>query len=144
MIKTGEKPQRRKNRMERAISQINRIFAEKAVVLMFVMSAAVSVENMHLAALPLVVIQLAQYVRTRYICAVAGAVFFALTVTHTAFYIPCMAFVMVYIVADYLQDSSGIKAVYPAAVVFAVAKAYVLSFGFDTVWWLVLVLETAA
>lgn len=130
--------------MERALSQINRIFAEKAVVLMFVMSAAVSVDNMHLAALPLVVIQLAQYVRTRYICAVAGVAFFALTVARTAFYIPCMAFVMVYIVADYLQDSSGIKAVYPAAVVFAVAKAYVLSFGFDTVWWLVLVLETAA
>lgn len=144
MIKTGEKPQKRRNRIKQVMAQIDTVFAEKLVLLLFVLSVAAAMDNMHLAVLPLVIVQLARFDRTKYICACVGTISFAFTVVHTAFYIPCIAAVLVWLVADYLLDGYAIKAEYPAAVAFAVAKAYVLSFGFEMEYWLVFVLETAA
>ncbi|MBP1570317.1 MAG: hypothetical protein J6C76_00280, partial [Oscillospiraceae bacterium] len=70
--------------------------------------------------------------------------YFVSTVTATAFYIPYIAFVFIYLISDYLLENHKLKAVYPAVFTFAATKAYMLSFGFETAHWVLLMLETVA
>ena len=144
MIKTGKKREKPfyklKNRLHCTADTVN----EKWIVLLCGLSLFSTFADMPMSAVALILLQTAKNRSTKYICATVSILYFAFTVTATAFYIPYTAFVFIYLVADYLLKNHRLKACYPAVFTFAVTKIYMLSFGYETVYWVLLVIEAAS
>lgn len=117
---------------------------DTAEMLLCISSLFTADGNAHLLILPVVFLLLCREKAGRYICAVALTVYFGINVATNSFYIPYMTFVFIYIIADFLLPDKRKTAVVAAALTFAAVKIYVLSFGFSTLYWAVLGLETAA
>ena len=144
MTNTGRKPQRRSAKIKTALRSTEYSLKETTLVILCVLSLFSEFADIPLAGLALIYIQLCKNKGSKYICSFASVAYFISTVTQTAFYIPYIAFVFLYIIGDYLLENHSIKPVYPAVLVFAVTKGYVLSFGYEMVYWLYLAAETIA
>lgn len=117
---------------------------EKWIVLLCAMSLFSTFDDMPLAVLALVFMQLGKSKNTKYLCGLISVAYFAVTFTKTAFYIPYTAFVFIWLVADYLLQNHRLDAVYPAVFTFVVTKWYMLSFGYEAAHWVLFAVETAA
>ena len=117
---------------------------QKPLVLLCILSLTAVKANSFLCVLPLIVMQMCTDRAALYICGCFAAVYYIPTVMHTAFYVPCTAFVMVYLAGEYLLPQGKVKPVWFSATVFALSKIYVLSFGYETVYFAVFAVETAA
>ena len=144
MIKTGQKNTKPFYKIKIRLNRASELIKEKWVILLCVLSLFSSLADTPVSAVALVFLQTAKYRITKCICAAASVLYFVSTVTATAFYIPYIAFVFIYLVADYLLENHKLKPAYPAVFTFAATKAYMLSFGFETAHWVLLILETAA
>lgn len=117
---------------------------EKLAVLFCAVSLTAAYRDIYLAALPLVFLLLCRERLSRYICALLSVLCFAATVVTGSFYIPYMAFVFVYIIAEYTLPKNSRYAVCLGVVTFVAVKSYLLSMGYSYLYWTVMVLETAA
>ena len=109
-----------------------------------VLSVLAAKDNIWLCVLPLVMMQIATAEISVYIAAVAAVVYYVSTFFATAYYVPCVAFVVVYLMGRYLLLGSRIKPVWFSVAVFAVGKLYVLSFGYESVYFAAFAVELVA
>ena len=117
---------------------------QKMLVLLCILSLYAVKENSFICVLPLVIMQMCTDKISMYLCASVSVAYYISTFLHTAFYVPCVSFALVYILGDYMLQQGKIKPVWFAVAVFAVCKLYVLSFGYQTVYFVVFAVETMA
>ena len=107
---------------------------EKPLILLCIMSLSAVESNSFLCVMPLVIMQMCTDRTAMYLCAGASVAYCLSTLLHTAFYVPCISFVLVYLLGDYMLPAGKIKPVWFAASVFAICKIYVLTFGYQGVY----------
>ncbi|MBR2029229.1 MAG: SpoIIE family protein phosphatase [Oscillospiraceae bacterium] len=117
---------------------------EKPLILLCIMSLSAVESNSFLCVMPLVIMQMCTDRTAMYLCAGASVAYCLSTLLHTAFYVPCISFVLVYLLGDYMLPAGKIKPVWFAASVFAICKIYVLTFGYQGVYFAAAAVETAA
>ncbi len=141
MIKTGQKEKRRRVGIFTAAADIVMRTQEKSFMALAAVSLFSSFGDMPLPLLSLVFLQLAKAQMARYTVAAVSVAYFAFTTFYTAEYIPYISFVMVYIIAHYLLYEEKHRAIWPAVTTFGAAKAYLLTFGYDRIYYLILIAE---
>jgi len=117
---------------------------EKWLILLCALALSAVKNNSFMAVLPLVLLQLCKDKTALYLCSAAATVYYIFTFTHTAFYVPCVAFAMVYLLGDYMLQQSSVKPIWFAAGVYVLCKIYVLSFGYQAVYFAVFAVEAVA
>lgn len=117
---------------------------EKHIILLCILSLWTAKGNIHLSSLPVLFVLLCDARQSRYICAAAVTVWCGTQIVTGSFYIPYMAFVFVFVIADTILPKGKLLPVYPGVIVFVLVKYYVLTFGYGMEYKLVLALETAA
>ena len=122
MIKTGNKSAEGSAKIKWSQIRQSTLYREKWLVLLCGLSLFSSFADMPLASLAFVFIQLCKSKSAKYISVTFATAYFLTTVTSTAFYVPYISFVFVYIVADYLLENQHLKPVYPALLVFLFTK----------------------
>ncbi|MBE6887280.1 MAG: hypothetical protein E7484_02530 [Ruminococcaceae bacterium] len=141
MIKTGRKKENLFYKIGKRIESVNEKLKEKWMILLCISSLFSSFTDLPLSFLSLVIVQTVKTHTAKYICALVSLIYFLTTVTQTAFYIPYITFMLIYIMADYLIANHSLKSVYPAVFTFAVVKGYLLSFGYDVTHWVLFAVE---
>lgn len=117
---------------------------EKPLILMCILALFAVKNNSFMCVLPIVIMQMCTDKISMYLCGSVSVAYYISTLLHTAFYVPCISFVMVYLLGDYMLQQGKIKPVWFAVAVFAVSKLYALSFGYQTVYFAVFAVETLA
>ncbi len=114
-------------------------------LIIFCFSAVAAVwQNSYLAVLPLVIMQLCTDKIAMCVCGAAGVVCFISTFMQTAYYVPYAVYVPVYIAAVCLVRDRKINPnIFPLSV-FILTKLYLLSFGYQSEYWVVFALEILA
>ena len=114
---------------------------EKHYILLCTLSLLTAGDNIHLSALPLLIMLCCGQRQSRYLCGGAIMLWCAVSVVTSSFYIPYMAFVFIFVVADCMLPKDSFPPFYPAVFIFAAVKFYVLSFDFATQYKIVFLLE---
>ena len=117
---------------------------EKPLILLCILSLFAVKNNSFMCVLPLVIMQMCTDKISMYLCGSISVAYYISTFLHTAFYVPCISFVLVYLLGDYMLQQGKIKSVWFAAAVFAVCKLYVLSFDYQPVYFIVFAVEILA
>lgn len=123
--------------------RINVKIKDKAAILLCILSLTAAHSNIHLLSLPIIFMLCCSDRQSRNICAVVSVIYLGINCVTNIFYIPYMAFVFIYTVADFLVPQKRSTALYSALAVFAAVKGYVLTFGFSDIYTIVFLLEIA-
>lgn len=80
------------------------------------------------------------------VSASAMTVFYIFSLMTTSYYVPNIAFLVVYIIAGRILENEDfyLKPVHFAALVYALSKGYLLSYGFDRIYWIGMLCECLA
>lgn len=124
------------------LSKIN--IRDKGEVLLCTIALFSSFNDYSTSFIALLFLQMCKSKINMYLCSAISIIYFSTTVIKTAFYIPYIAFIFIYVISDYIIENSGgkIKPVYAASFTFAVSKIYLLSFGFESTFWFMFIMET--
>ncbi len=126
------------------LSKIN--IRDKGEVLLCIIALFSSFNDYPTSFLSIIFLQLCQSSINMYICSIISVIYYATTVIKTAYNIPYIAFILTYVISDYIyQTNKGvIKPSYVATITFTISKAYLLSFGFESVFWLMFAVEISS
>ncbi|MBQ7816818.1 MAG: hypothetical protein IJ339_05655 [Oscillospiraceae bacterium] len=117
---------------------------DKVLVLICITSLFTADKNSFLSVLPLVVMQMCSDKTAMYLCGGLSVLYYISTFVSTSFYVPCVAFVLVYLLGDFMLQQGSIKPVWFALAVFGLCKGFVLTFGYSSIYWAVLGAEATA
>jgi len=131
-----------KNAKNNIFDKIN-IKPDLSVILCILSLIAVD-RNSFLCVLPLVIMQSCEEKTSMYLCGILSAIYYISTIFHTSFYVPCTAFVVIYLAGDCMLSAGRVKPVWFAGSVFALSKLYVLTFGYQGIYFAVFAAELAA
>lgn len=126
------------------LSKIN--IRDKWEVLLCIIALFSSFNGYPTSFLSILFLQMCQSKINMYICSMASIIYFATTFIKTAYNIPYIAFIFTYVIADYIYETykGMIKPSYVATFTFLISKAYLLSFGFEGIFWLMFAVEITA
>ncbi|MEG2082780.1 MAG: hypothetical protein RR011_06085, partial [Oscillospiraceae bacterium] len=110
------------------------------VVLCF-LSLFAKFDDIPLCFLPLLFLQLARGLSTKFICLMLSVITFGVGSAQTAYYVPYIAFMTMYFMTQVALKKSSIKPEYVATAVFVLSKAYVLTFRYSGIYWVIFAAE---
>ena len=82
---------------------------EKPLILLGILSLFAVKNNSFMCVLPLVIMQMCTDKISMYLCGSISVAYYISTFLHTAFYVPCISFVLVYLLGDYMLQQGKIK-----------------------------------
>lgn len=117
---------------------------EMVLSLLGIFSALTAKENSFLCVTPIIIMMLCTERLSICICAGAAILFYITTVFKTAYYVPCMAFVAIYLIGYYILGKNNCKIKWFALAVYFFCKVYVLSFGYQPIYYTVFAAEVVS